>query len=79
MGEFVMRHWIELTIGVGLTLLSSLVMEGARGYFALGGEWLLAPFFVFVGVLVRDFIQFDLPWVMDIIMAEDDEEWEEEE
>ena len=78
MGKFILKHWMELTAGTTLTVIIALAMKGARGYFAVGGEWLLAPLFILLAHLFREELAHDLPWLMEIMKDEDDELKEEE-
>ena len=78
MGKFILRHWIELTAGMVLTVVAALEMKGARGYFAVGGEWLMAPLFVLSGHIFKRLIACGLPWIEETLAAEDDEKPKEE-
>lgn len=53
---FVVNNWNLLSIGMVLTALAVIDQYYARGYFAIGSEWMITPFLFLVRRCIRDFM-----------------------
>ena len=55
--RFIRDAWLELTLGFALTGWAMTYSAQARGYFAIGGEYLILPGILSIGSIVREAIR----------------------
>lgn len=51
--RMIVKHWIALTVGFALLGVLIRVRYNTQGHFAIGGEWLMPVFMLFVDWLIR--------------------------
>lgn len=47
-GRLLKENWIPITVGIFLTKYAVSYTYQARGYSAIGSEWLIIPFTIFI-------------------------------
>ena len=67
---FILRNWIPLTVGFLVTAWAVNNQYHARGYMAMGSEWLITPFLVFLNRGINSFVRHDLPIWIEILGGE---------
>lgn len=51
--RMIVKHWIALTVGFTLLGVLIRVRYNTQGHFAIGGEWLVPEFMLFIEWLIR--------------------------
>lgn len=62
--RFILRNWLPLTVGFLTTAWAVNCQYQSRGYMAIGSEWLITPFLVFVTRATKNGVRYELPmWI----------------
>ena len=57
MKKFLVKNWHLLLAGIALTAFALPHTYSIRGYFAIGGEWLILPVILLIDYMVREVVQ----------------------
>lgn len=55
--RMIVKHWMALTVGFVLLGVLIRVRYNTQGHFAIGGEWLMPGFMLFVEWLIRKMME----------------------
>lgn len=70
--EFVVDNWISLTVGFLLAACAFQYAYECRGYIAIGSEWIVLPFTVFVFKGVKKLIREEIPELLDTLRSDEE-------
>lgn len=70
MKKYLAKNWHLILAGIALTAFAVPHTYQTRGYFAIGGEWLILPVILMIAYLAKVFMQD----IFDIISFEDGDE-----
>ena len=70
MKKYLAKNWHLILAGIALTAFAVPHTYSTRGYFAIGGEWLILPVILMIAYMVKVFTQD----IFNIIYFEDGDE-----
>ena len=57
MKKYLAKNWHLILAGIALTAFAVPHTYSTRGYFAIGGEWLILPVILLIDYMVREVVQ----------------------